>query len=147
MSENVSFEGLQAKNVTVRFDGLVALDNVSLNARTGNITGIVGPNGAGKSSFLNAIMGLVPLAGGTISINDIIISNTAPWKRIRLGLGRAFQHVELFGSLTVEENVLLGRHHMMRYGVLSAGLWLRRARVAELSHRKEVDYSPRILRA
>jgi branched-chain amino acid transport system ATP-binding protein len=135
----VNFKGLNVKDVTVRFGGFTAVSSVSFQAKTGGITGIVGPNGAGKSSLMNAVMGLVPLATGSISIDGQEISHRAAWKRAGLGLGRAFQHVELFDSLSVAENVLLGRHHLMRYGVLSSALWLPPAREAELRHRAEVE--------
>jgi branched-chain amino acid transport system ATP-binding protein len=135
----VQQSGLDVQKVTVRFGGLTAVDDVSFHARVGGVTGIVGPNGAGKSSLLNAIMGLVSLTSGEISIDGDQISHTPAWRRTTLGLGRAFQHVELFDSLTVAENVMLGRHHMMHYKILAASLWLKSARAAELSHRAEVE--------
>ncbi len=135
----MTFKGLDVKDVTVKFGGFTAVSEVSFQARTGCITGIVGPNGAGKSSMMNAVMGLVPLASGSISIDGEQISHTPAWKRTSLGLGRAFQHVELFDSLTVAENVLLGRHHLMKYDILSAAMWLIPVRESELSHRAEVE--------
>ena len=131
--------GLHVENVTVRFGGFTAVEDVSFYAKPGAITSIVGPNGAGKSSLLNAVMGLVPLASGEISIEGLPISRTPAWKRTKLGLGRAFQHVQLFDSLTVAQNVMLGRNHLMHYGVFAAGLWLKRAREEELRHRAAVE--------
>lgn len=132
-------EGLQVEQITVRFGGFTAVDGVSFRALKGEVTGIIGPNGAGKSSLLNAIMGLVPLRSGSIRIGDRDLTGTPSWQRSRLGLGRAFQHVELFENLTVAENVLLGRHHMFSYDILSAGMWFPNVRNAELRHREATE--------
>lgn len=131
--------GLEARGVTIQFGGFVAIADISFTAKVGEVTGIIGPNGAGKSSLLNAIMGLVSLTRGDILLAGQSIVSARAHDRPRLGLTRAFQHVELFDSLTVAENVLLGRQHFMRYGIAAACLWFGRAKAEELAQRKEVE--------
>jgi len=100
---------LKASNLTVRFGGLVAVDNVSLEAPTGRITGLIGPNGAGKSTTFNACSGLLRPTAGTVHLNGTDLTHQSPQARARYGLGGAFQKMELFDSLTVLDNVAFGR--------------------------------------
>ncbi len=99
---------LRAEEVTVRFGGLVAVDAVTVLARTGVITGVIGPNGAGKTTLFNACSGLVAPAGGDVSLDGRSLVGRRPSVRARLGLGRTFQHVQLGESLSVQENVRIG---------------------------------------
>jgi ABC-type branched-subunit amino acid transport system ATPase component/branched-subunit amino acid ABC-type transport system permease component len=99
---------LQARDIRVRFGGLVAVDGVSVEAPPGRITGLIGPNGAGKTTMFNACSGLITPSRGQVSISDHSVSRRGPAARARLGLGRTFQQMELFDSLTVRENVELG---------------------------------------
>ncbi len=99
---------LQARDIRVRFGGLVAVDGVSVEAPPGRITGMIGPNGAGKTTMFNACSGLVTPSHGQVTINDGSVSRLGPAARARRGLGRTFQQMELFDSLTVRENVALG---------------------------------------
>ncbi|MFZ1063236.1 MAG: branched-chain amino acid ABC transporter permease/ATP-binding protein [Acidimicrobiales bacterium] len=99
---------LDANEVTVRFGGLVAVDNVSVKARTGTVTGVIGPNGAGKTTLFNACSGLNAPSSGTIVLGENDVSARRPSVRARLGLGRTFQQVQLCDSLSVEENVRIG---------------------------------------
>jgi len=96
---------LTINNVTVRFGGHTALNNVSMAVESGKITGLIGPNGAGKTTLFNVISGLQRSDEGEITLNGKTITNKAPYKRARYGLGRTFQRLELFPSLTVEENI------------------------------------------
>ncbi|HEX3963092.1 MAG TPA: branched-chain amino acid ABC transporter permease/ATP-binding protein [Trebonia sp.] len=100
--------GLQISNLTVRFGGAVAVDDLSLEVPPGRITGLIGPNGAGKTTTFNASSGLVRPTAGKISLHGRDISRLSPPARARLGLGRTFQRTDLFDSLTVLENVGLG---------------------------------------
>jgi ABC-type branched-subunit amino acid transport system ATPase component/branched-subunit amino acid ABC-type transport system permease component len=100
--------GLEVSGLTVRFGGVTAVDDVSLRAPLGKITGLIGPNGAGKTTTFNACSGLVRPTRGRVVLNDRVITSLRPHRRARLGLGRTFQKVELFDSLTVEENVAMG---------------------------------------
>jgi ABC-type branched-subunit amino acid transport system ATPase component len=101
--------GLRIDGLTVRFGGVTAVSELSLAAPMGAITGLVGPNGAGKTTTFNACSGLVKPVAGQIFLHGQDVSSMGPAGRARRGLGRTFQKTELFGSLTVRENVALGR--------------------------------------
>jgi ABC-type branched-subunit amino acid transport system ATPase component len=115
---------LRINNVTKIFGGLTALDDVSISIEKGNITGIIGPNGAGKTTLFNIITGIYSLSSGTISLDDRIITGYPPEKLARLGLVRTFQNIELFGQMTVLENVMVGLHTRTRSGIISCALKL-----------------------
>jgi ABC-type branched-subunit amino acid transport system ATPase component len=100
--------GLVVESLSVRFGGLVALDNVSLQAHRGQLTGLIGPNGAGKTTLFNACSGLVRPAVGQILLFGHDITHLGPPRRAQLGLGRTFQKLELCDSLSVAENVAVG---------------------------------------
>ena len=99
--------GLVASSVVVRFGGLVALDGVDVEARPGRITGLIGPNGAGKTTMFNVICGFQAPDAGAVTLDGTDITRQSPAHRARMGLGRTFQRMELFRSLTVRENVAL----------------------------------------
>ena len=101
--------GLAIDGLTVRFGGLVAVDGVSLQAPMGRITGLIGPNGAGKTTTFNACSGLNRPTNGDVMLHGRNVSNTSPPGRARQGLGRTFQIMELCESLSVTDNVALGR--------------------------------------
>ena len=101
--------GLDLAHVTVRYGGHLAVNDVSLTAPVGRITGLIGPNGAGKTSLFNVASGLVRPASGTPRLHGADMSTLDPAARARHGLGRTFQKMELFDSLTTRENVSLGR--------------------------------------
>jgi ABC-type branched-subunit amino acid transport system ATPase component len=101
--------GLGATGLRVAFGGLVAVDDVSLDAPLGRITGLIGPNGAGKTTTFNACTGVVRPDRGTVLFDGADITASSPQARARRGIGRTFQRMELFDSLTVAENVALGR--------------------------------------
>jgi ABC-type branched-subunit amino acid transport system ATPase component/ABC-type branched-subunit amino acid transport system permease subunit len=100
--------GLDLQHVTVRYGGNVAVNDVSLTAPVGRITGLIGPNGAGKTTLFNVASGLVRPAAGTLRLHGEDISALDPAARARHGLGRTFQKIELFDSLTAAANVSLG---------------------------------------
>ena len=95
---------LSVEDLTVRFGGLTAVDRVSLRLREGEIVGLIGPNGAGKTTMIDALTGFVS-SRGRITFCDCELSGEAPHQRARLGLARTWQSVELFGDLSVRENV------------------------------------------
>lgn len=99
--------GLELSQVGVRFGGLVAVDTLDLVAPRGRITGLIGPNGAGKSTTFNACFGTVACTG-SITLDQRDITKLSTPARARAGLGRTFQRVQLFDTMTVRENVLLG---------------------------------------
>ena len=97
---------LSADDVTVRFGGLTAVDSVSVAVDRGDLVGVIGPNGAGKSTLFNALAGTVALAGGTVRVEGADVSDWRPERRARAGIARTFQRLEVFGSMTVRENLL-----------------------------------------
>jgi ABC-type branched-subunit amino acid transport system ATPase component len=101
-------EGLGIEKLSVRFGGLLAVDEVTLSAPGGAITGLIGPNGAGKTTTFNACTGTVPVTSGSVSLFEHDLSHHGPASRAQSGLGRTFQRMELFDSMTVAENVALG---------------------------------------
>ena len=96
---------LEVREVSVSFGGLDALSDVSLHVPEGSITGLIGPNGAGKTTLFDVITGMRKPSRGSVTFNGRDLRGVSPYRRSRLGLGRTFQRLELFGTLTARENV------------------------------------------
>jgi branched-chain amino acid transport system ATP-binding protein len=106
---------LSLEHASLRFGGIVALDDVSLDVQEGTIAGRIGPNGAGKTTAFNAITRLYRLDSGDVSFDGHSLLHTPPSRVIKLGIARTFQNVELFPTMTVLENVLVGAHTVSRF--------------------------------
>ncbi|MFL5919349.1 MAG: ABC transporter ATP-binding protein [Gaiellaceae bacterium] len=105
---------LAVENVTRRFGGILALADVSLELRQGQIGGLIGPNGAGKTTLFNVITRLYRPNEGTVMFEDKDLTRTKPHRIVRLGIARTFQNVVLFQNMTVLENLLVGAHSRLR---------------------------------
>jgi branched-chain amino acid transport system ATP-binding protein len=134
-----SVDGLVIDNLTLLFGGVVALRDVSFTHQAGEVLGVIGPNGAGKTSLLNAITGIYRPSGGTISFRGTRLNGLSPQAIVATGIARTFQHNQLCAQLTVRENVMLGCHRRLGYGMFKAALGLGPARRAERRLRHEVE--------
>jgi branched-chain amino acid transport system permease protein len=105
---------LEARNITMQFGGLKALNNVNLQIRKGSVHGLIGPNGSGKSTTMNVLTGIYKPTSGDIEFNGKIITGASPSSIAGEGIARTFQNVQLFGEMTAIENVLVGLHHTFR---------------------------------
>lgn len=100
---------LEIDDVVVQFGGITAVDRTSFHADSGVITGLIGPNGAGKTTLFNVITGLQPPTQGDVRFQGRRVTSATPDRRAKMGMGRTFQRLEAFGSLTVRENVMVAR--------------------------------------
>jgi branched-chain amino acid transport system ATP-binding protein len=112
---------VEVQNLTIKFGGLVALDNVSFNIKRGEILGLIGPNGAGKTTCFNAMTGVYKPTSGKVVLESQSLNGLKQHKITRLGLSRTFQNIRLFGEMTALENVVVGldaRHRTSVGGAL-----------------------------
>lgn len=123
---------LEAKNVTKRFGGLVANNDVSMSIQAGEVHALIGPNGAGKSTFFNMISGVDDPTEGQVRLMDKVMGKSPSRDFAALGLGRTFQHVRLLGQRSVVENVALGAHRRAHKGWIASMLRLDRGEEAAL---------------
>jgi len=115
---------LNIKEIWMSFGGLMALRNVSFDVIEGDIKALIGPNGAGKTTLLNIVSGIhQPDKGDVFFLGEKLV-NVAPARIARKGISRTFQHVELFGNMTVIENIMVGQYARTRSGFLSSGFKL-----------------------
>ena len=98
---------LEARDIVVRFGVLQAVSQASLDVQPGRVTGLIGPNGAGKTTFFNVITGLQEPTAGRVHFDGKDITGKTPFKRARMGIARTFQKLEVFGSLSARENILV----------------------------------------
>ena len=130
---------LEIGNVSLRFGGVTALNNIDLAVRTGELFAVIGPNGAGKTSLLNCITGFYRPQEGRILFNGINITQLPTHELVGIGIGRTFQNIELFPGMTVLSNLFLARHTHSRYGLASACLFLPSVRHEEIRHRRILE--------
>jgi branched-chain amino acid transport system ATP-binding protein len=131
---------LEVTDLTLRFGGTSAVDQVSFDVASRELFSIIGPNGAGKTSIFNCLSGVYHPQGGSIRFLGTDLAGVRPDDVARLGISRMFQNIELFDNLTVLDNLMLGRHLHLGYGPL-AGMWYAgRAKRIEIANRHVVEH-------
>jgi len=113
---------LEVSGITQIFGGVTALDSVSFSISKGDITGVIGPNGAGKTTLFNIISGIYRQTAGKVMLEGRDVTGFPPEKLARLAMVRTFQNIELFGGMTVRENVMVGMHTKSSSGLLACSL-------------------------
>lgn len=137
---------LEVENVSVRFGGIVALDGVSFDVRRGEIRGLIGPNGAGKSTLFNCLSRLYRCDTGVIRMDGRVLSDQPRHRVAALGVGRTFQNLALFRTMTVRENVLLGAHAHHHAGFFADALRLPGSARAERAAKEQAARAIDLLR-
>ena len=122
---------LETRNVTMRFGGLSAVDNVTLQIPEGSIYAIIGPNGAGKTTLYNCITGFYPADEGDMLFNGKSLMGLSPDRITRLGISRTYQNIRLFPAMTALENILVGAHPQLKSNYVDAILHTPRQRAEE----------------
>jgi len=115
---------LHTHHLSKSFGGVTAVSDVSFEARLGQTVAVIGPNGAGKTTLFNMISGLLPPDEGEIWLNGHRLDGNPPHRVARMGVARTFQNVQLFGNMTVLENVMMGRYRYERAGFIRSALGL-----------------------
>ena len=127
---------LHADNISVKFGGLIAVDDVSFDIPTGGVVSLIGPNGAGKTTFFNVLTGLYKPTSGTVTFDDKNITAKPPHKIAQAGVARTFQNIRLFGLMTAEENVMVAMHSHLKSGIISTILGTKKQRTEERESKK-----------
>lgn len=127
---------LQTDKATIRFGGLVAVNELSIEVKQGEIFGLIGPNGAGKTTVFNLLTGVYEPTSGDVRINGTRVNGMRPYEISRLGVSRTFQNIRLFPSMSVLENVVTACHRHANQSMLDAVLRLPRYFADERDHRK-----------
>ncbi|MSW64013.1 MAG: ATP-binding cassette domain-containing protein [Actinobacteria bacterium] len=130
--------GLEVEDVSLRFGALAALSDVSFSVRPGSVHSLIGPNGAGKSSLLNVLSGVYRPSAGRVVCGTDELTALRPDQIARAGVGRSFQNLGATADQDVREAMMLGRHTLMRQGMVASGLRLRSARREEAAHQERV---------
>jgi branched-chain amino acid transport system ATP-binding protein len=130
---------LTISNLTKHFGGLKAIESLSFDVAEGAIHALIGPNGAGKTTVLNCISGFYKASGGQVSVDGKNIQNLKDYNVFKAGIARTFQNLEIFGDLTVFENVMTARFRFMKAGVVENMLHMPRAIREERENRQQVE--------
>ncbi len=130
---------LDIVNVSKRFGGVIAVDDITMSVGRGEIMSVIGPNGAGKTTLLNMISGFYRPSSGAILLGGRDITRLRPSQVAALGVARTFQNIALFAGMTVLDNIMLGRHVHMRAGVFSSLIYWGLAQREEIAHRRRVE--------
>jgi len=129
----------KVENLGIRFGGVVAVDDVSLEVKRGEVYTIIGPNGAGKTTIFNLIGLIYPATSGQIFLEDKPLTGSAPHRVAELGIARTFQNIELFEHATVLQNLLIGRHRHRSTSLWQELVFTPSVRRAELAAREAVE--------
>jgi branched-chain amino acid transport system ATP-binding protein len=144
-SARVSAPVLSARDITVSFDGITALEAVSTEVRTGEVLGVIGPNGAGKTTLFNVICGFVAPDSGSISFKGQELRKIRPDGLAAMGIARTLQGVGLFPKMTVLENVMVGANRFRRTHLASALLgWYSSDRDERALRKRSLDWLERL---
>jgi branched-chain amino acid transport system ATP-binding protein len=130
---------LELDDIHMYFGRVAALAGVSLQIRKGEIHSVIGPNGAGKTVMMNCINGLYRPQKGNIYFKGQRINELKPHRRAELGMSRTFQKVEVFGGMTVLDNIRLGRHIHLKSGIASGSVYLGKTAREEIKHRRFIE--------
>lgn len=127
---------LQTKQATIRFGGLIAVNELSIEVEQGEIFGLIGPNGAGKTTVFNLLTGVYEPTSGDVNINGKRVNGMRPYEISRLGVSRTFQNIRLFPSMSVLENVVTACHRHANQNMFDAVFRLPKYFADERDHRK-----------
>jgi branched-chain amino acid transport system ATP-binding protein len=130
---------LSARDISVRFGGVLAVNQVSFDVRRGEVFTLIGPNGAGKTTVFNLISRIYTPTQGRIDFNGVELTGCAPHEVAAMGIARTFQNIELFEHASVLQNLLIGRHTHRRTGFWSDLLFTSAARLAAVHDREQVE--------
>ncbi|MEO7392923.1 MAG: ABC transporter ATP-binding protein [Ramlibacter sp.] len=130
---------LSAKNLSVRFGGVLAVNNVSFDVKRGEVFTLIGPNGAGKTTVFNLISRIYTPTTGSIEFEGNVLTDQPPHRIASLGIARTFQNIELFEYATVLQNLLIGRHTHRSTNLLSELFFTAKVRKAEIEGRERVE--------
>jgi branched-chain amino acid transport system ATP-binding protein len=130
---------LELDNIHMSFGEVKAIAGISLKIKKGEIHSVIGPNGAGKTVMMNCVNGLYRPQVGTIRFKGEKINHLKPHERAKLGMARTFQKVEVFGGMTVLDNIRLGRHIHYKSGILSGAWYLGKTSAEERKHRAFIE--------
>ena len=130
---------MEMKHITLRFGGVVAIQDISFDIREGEIRAIIGPNGAGKSSMLNVMSGFYVPSEGEVWFRGRKRPPVKPFQVAQQGLARTFQNIALFKGMSTLDNIMTGRVTLMKTGLLSQAIWWGKAQHEESEHREKVE--------
>ena len=130
---------MEMKNITLRFGGVVAIEDISFDIHEGEIRAIIGPNGAGKSSMLNVISGFYHPQEGEVWFHGAKRPKMKPYQVAQQGIARTFQNIALFKGMSTLDNMMTGRLTKMKTGMLGQALWWGKAAREEEEHRQKVE--------
>jgi branched-chain amino acid transport system ATP-binding protein len=130
---------VEVEGVTLRFKGVTAINGATFTVGERELFAIIGPNGAGKTSIFNVLSGVYRPQEGSVRFLGENVLGRRPHTIAARGMARTFQNIELFENLTVIDNLMLGRAHRVRYGMLAASAWFGPARKSELADREAVE--------